>query len=59
MVVNTPQQICNNVTFDLIGMNKISREGKENIQQVNIYFNELKNDLQQMKELLLLQQEQE
>ena len=54
---NTPQQICNNVTFDLIGMNKFSRPGKENIQQVNQYLNELKNDLQQMKELLLLQQE--
>ena len=37
--------VCNAVTFDLIGMNKFSREGQRNIEQVQKYYGELKEDV--------------
>jgi len=35
----------NAVTFDLIGMNKASRKGQENIEEVAKYWEELKKDI--------------
>jgi hypothetical protein len=43
--------LCNAVTFDLIGMNKGSREGQKDIQQVKKYFEELKKDIASFLEL--------
>lgn len=37
---------CNAVTFDLIGMNKGSRPGQRDIEQVKKYYGELKADIQ-------------
>mmetsp|Transcript_12909 Transcript_12909/g.18430 ORF Transcript_12909/g.18430 Transcript_12909/m.18430 type:complete len:233 (+) Transcript_12909:149-847(+) len=42
---------CNSVTFDLIGMNKNSRSGKEDIVQVRKYFEELKSDVKSFLDL--------
>ncbi|CAB9521154.1 expressed unknown protein [Seminavis robusta] len=38
-------QLLNNVTFDLIGMNKSCRKGQENIQLTQKYLSELKEDV--------------
>mmetsp|Transcript_14765 Transcript_14765/g.27783 ORF Transcript_14765/g.27783 Transcript_14765/m.27783 type:complete len:260 (-) Transcript_14765:376-1155(-) len=43
--------LCNAVTFDLIGMNKGSREGQQNINQVKKYYEELKADISLFLEL--------
>lgn len=43
--------LCNAVTFDLIGMNKFSRPGKEDISQVQKYFSELKTDVSSFLEM--------
>ena len=43
--------LCNSVTFDLIGMNRASRSGKENIDEVRKYFDELQNDVQKFLDL--------
>jgi hypothetical protein len=37
--------VCNAVTFDLIGMNKGSRPGQQDIDQVKKYFSELQADV--------------
>lgn len=37
--------LCNAVTFDLIGMNKGSRPGQQNIEQVKKYFGEIQADI--------------
>ena len=42
-----PTQLCNNVTFDLIGMNKACRPGQENIDLAQKYLTELKRDVAQ------------
>ena len=42
---------CNAVTFDLIGMNKGSRVGQRDIEQVKKYYGELKADIQTFLEL--------
>lgn len=42
---------CNAVTFDLIGMNKGSRPGQQNIDQVNKYFSEMKADINSFLEM--------
>lgn len=46
-----PTQLCNNVTFDLIGMNKSCRKGQENIALTQKYLNELKTDVSKFLEL--------
>jgi len=51
-----PQQILNNVTFDLIGMNKSCRPGRQQQQQDNMqttqtYLNELKDDIRKFLNL--------
>lgn len=38
--------LCNAVTFDLIGMNKSSRPGQENLGNVIKFYQELKDDIQ-------------
>lgn len=38
----------NAVTFDLIGMNRSSRAGQENVESATKYLNELRTDLQKM-----------
>ena len=43
--------LCNAVTFDLIGMNKGSRAGQRNIEQVKKYYGELKVDVQSFLDL--------
>ena len=43
--------LCNAVTFDLIGMNKGSRVGQRNIEQVKKYYGELKTDVQSFLDL--------
>jgi hypothetical protein len=40
--------VCNAVTFDLIGINRNSRPGQENAEQVQKYIDELKDDMQRM-----------
>jgi len=39
------QQVLNNITFDLIGMNKACRPGQENMDVAQKYLTELKEDL--------------
>ena len=41
----------NSVTFDLIGMNKNSRPGQQDIMGVKKYFEELKADIQSFLDL--------
>ena len=48
---DVPTQLCNNVTFDLIGMNKSCRKGQENIDLTQKYLNELKQDVSKFLEL--------
>lgn len=43
--------ICNAVTFDLIGMNKGSRVGQRDINQVKKYYEEMKIDIQRFLDL--------
>mmetsp|Transcript_7459 Transcript_7459/g.11483 ORF Transcript_7459/g.11483 Transcript_7459/m.11483 type:complete len:86 (-) Transcript_7459:67-324(-) len=43
--------ICNAVTFDLIGINKNSREGRENTEQAKVYLQELKVDVKRLLDL--------
>jgi hypothetical protein len=43
--------LCNAVTFDLIGMNKGSRVGQQDINQVKKYYEELKADVYSFLEL--------
>ena len=43
--------LSNAVTFDLIGMNRGCREGKQNIDEVQKYFIELENDVRMFLEL--------
>ena len=43
--------LCNAVTFDLIGMNKGSRPGQRNIEQVRKYYAELQADIQSFLDL--------
>ncbi len=43
--------LCNAVTFDLIGMNKGSRVGQRDIEQVKKYYTELIADIQAFLEL--------
>ena len=43
-------QLSNNVTFDLIGMNRNARQGQENAAGVQEYLDALKQDLQQILE---------
>lgn len=43
--------LCNAVTFDLIGMNKGSREGQQDINKVKKYYEELKTDVYSFLEL--------
>lgn len=43
--------LCNAVTFDLIGMNKGSRPGQRNIEQIRKYYAELKTDIQSFLDL--------
>ena len=45
------QQILNNVTFDLIGMNKSCRKGQQNIELTRKYLAELKVDIQKFLDL--------
>lgn len=45
------QQILNNVTFDLIGMNKSCRAGQQNIELTRKYLAELKVDIQKFLDL--------
>lgn len=40
--------VCNAVTFDLIGINRNSRPGQENAEQVQKYIDELKVDMKRM-----------
>jgi hypothetical protein len=42
---------ANGVTFDLIGMNRNSRPGKENAEQAQKYLQELKTDVQKFLDL--------
>lgn len=42
---------CNSVTFDLIGINKNSRPGQENVEQASKYLQELKDDVQKFLDL--------
>ena len=44
------QQLLNNVTFDLIGMNKACRKGQENLPLAQQYLDELKLDVSQYLE---------
>jgi len=37
--------LSNSVTFDLIGINRFSRDGKQNISEVRKYWEELKKDI--------------
>lgn len=43
--------LCNAVTFDLIGMNKGSRPGQRDIEQVKKYFGEIQADINSFLEL--------
>ena len=43
--------VCNAVTFDLIGMNKGSRPGQQDINQVKKYFSELETDINTFLEM--------
>jgi hypothetical protein len=43
--------ICNAVTFDLIGMNKGSRVGQQDINEVKKYFEEMKVDVARFLEM--------
>mmetsp|Transcript_378 Transcript_378/g.419 ORF Transcript_378/g.419 Transcript_378/m.419 type:complete len:224 (+) Transcript_378:83-754(+) len=43
--------LSNSVTFDLIGINRFSREGKEDISEVKKYWEELKTDVINFLEL--------
>jgi hypothetical protein len=40
--------ICNAVTFDLIGINRNSRPGQENVAAVQKYIDELRDDMSRM-----------
>jgi hypothetical protein len=42
---------CNAVTFDLIGMNRNSRPGQENVEGANKYLQELREDVAKFLEL--------
>ena len=41
----TATSYANAVTFDLIGMNRNSRKGQENVEGVNKYLQELREDV--------------
>jgi len=43
--------MSNAVTFDLIGINRASRPGKENAEEQNRYLEELKKDVERFLEL--------
>jgi len=43
--------LCNAVTFDLIGMNKGSRPGQQNIENVKKYYQEMKEDINSFLEM--------
>jgi hypothetical protein len=43
--------LCNAVTFDLIGMNKASRTGQQNIENVKKYYQEMKDDVNSFLEM--------
>lgn len=43
--------LCNAVTFDLIGMNKASRTGQQNIENVKKYYQEMKDDVHSFLEM--------
>lgn len=43
--------LCNAVTFDLIGMNKGSRPGQQNIETVKKYYQEMKDDINSFLEM--------
>jgi len=43
--------VCNAVTFDLIGMNKSSRPGQQDIKQVQKYFGEMETDISTFLEM--------
>ena len=47
---NAGTQLSNNVTFDLIGMNRNARPGQESAEGVQRYLQELRNDLQKILE---------
>jgi hypothetical protein len=44
-------EYCNAVTFDLIGMNRNSRPGQENVEGANKYLQELREDVAKFLEL--------
>jgi hypothetical protein len=44
-------QLANNVTFDLIGINRNSRKGQENKEKALQYVQELRQDVKQFLEL--------
>lgn len=45
---NAGTQLSNNVTFDLIGINRNARPGQESAEGVQQYLQDLRNDLQQI-----------
>ena len=45
---NMGTQLSNNITFDLIGINRNARPGQESADGVQKYINELRNDLEQI-----------
>jgi hypothetical protein len=45
---NAGTQLSNNVTFDLIGINRNARPGQESAEGVMQYLQDLRNDLQQI-----------
>ncbi|KAL7558973.1 hypothetical protein ACA910_006315 [Epithemia clementina (nom. ined.)] len=55
----TPTQYCNNVTFDLIGMNRYSRPGQEQVEQVEFYFQQLQKDMRGLLHLLERSEQQQ
>ena len=51
MAGDLPTRLCNNATFDLIGINKSCRKGQEDLKQAQKYLDELKQDVSQFLEL--------